>query len=232
LIRKAAEHYAGIDSYIVRMTRREQVRGRMGPEEVILFKFRKEPWSLHFKWLGAAGRGREVIYVKGQYENKIHTLLAAGDAPLMPAGKHIALAPDSPLVRSNSRHAITEAGIGASLDRLLGLYTAQERGDHRFGTLRAVGPQSRVEYPRAVDAIEHVIPPGVEAELPRGGRRLYFFDPDTNLPLLVLARDNQGQEVEYYRYDRLLQNVQLGDDDFNPSKVFPTAHPASRGGSP
>ncbi len=193
----------------------------MGQEEVILFKFRKDPWSLHFKWLGAAGRGREVIYVKGYYENKIHTLLAAGDAPLLPAGKHIALAPDSPLVRSNSRHSITDAGIGASIERLTALLLSQERGDTRFGTLRAIGLQSRVEYPRAVEAIEQVIPAGAEPELPRGGRRLYFFDPDTNLPLLVLARDDQSQEVEYYRYDRLLLNVQLGADDFNPDKVFP-----------
>ncbi len=231
LVRLAAQRYAGMDSYIVRLTRREQVNGKNAPEEVILFKFRKEPWSLHFKWLSSAGQGREVIYVKGQYENKIHTLLAAGDAPLMPAGKRISLAVDSPFVRSASRHPITEAGIGASLDRLNALLDAQDQGDRRRGVLTVTEPQNRVEYPRPVEAIEHVIPPGAEPELPRGGRRLYCFDPETNLPLLVTTRNDRGQEVEYYRYDRLQTPVHLDADDFNPDKVWaprPTRPAGSR----
>jgi hypothetical protein len=220
LVRLAVTRYAALDSYIARLTRREQVKGKNGPEEVILFKFRKEPWSLHFKWLSEAGKGREVIYVKGQYENKIHTLLAAGDAPLLPAGKRISLPPDSPFVRSASRHPITEAGIGASIDRLIALLGAQDRGDRSHGVLTALEPQNRPEYPQPVEAIEHVIPPGVEPELPRGGRRLYCFDPDSHLPLLVITRNDQGQEVEFYRYDRLQTPVKLDADDFNPDKVW------------
>jgi hypothetical protein len=209
-----------MDSYIVRLTRREQVKGKTGPEEIILFKFRKQPWSLHFKWLSTAGQGREVIYVKGQYENKIHTLLAAGDAPLMPAGKRISLAVDSPFVRSASRHPITEAGLGACIDHLTSLLDAQDRGDRRRGVLTVTEPQNRVEFPRPVEALEQVIPAGAEPELPRGGRRLFFFDPATNLPLLVTTRNDHGQEVEYYRYDRLISPVQLDADDFNPDKVW------------
>jgi hypothetical protein len=71
-----------------------------------------------------------------------------------------------------------------------------------------------------VPAAEHVIPPGVEDGLPRGGRRLYFFDPDHHLPLLVITRDDKGQEVEYYLHDRLQADVHLDDDDFNPDKLW------------
>src|SRR5262249_37770425 len=53
---QAVEQYNGIDSYIVRLTRREQVNGKNHPEEVLLFKFRKQPWSLFFKWIGAEGK--------------------------------------------------------------------------------------------------------------------------------------------------------------------------------
>jgi hypothetical protein len=56
--------------------------------------------------------------------------------------------------------------------------------------------------------------------LPRGGRRLYCFDPDSHLPLLVITRNDQGQEVEFYRYDRLQTPVKLDADDFNPDKVW------------
>jgi hypothetical protein len=216
----AAERYASMDSYIARLTRREQVNGKNGPEEIMLFKFRKEPWSIYFRWLGEAGKGREVVYVRGQHENKIHTLLAAGDMPLMPAGKRLALPIDSSLIRSACRHPITEAGFGASIERLGTLLSAMERGDKKAGTLTALGPQARAEFRRPAEVIEHLIPAGTEPELPRGGRRQYWFDPETNLPLLVIARDDRDQEVEYYRYDKLLFPVKLDADDFDPDKLW------------
>jgi hypothetical protein len=231
LHRQALERYAGIDSYIARLTRREQVNGKNQPEEVLLFKFRKEPWSVYFKWLGSAGQGREVVYVKGRYENKLHTLLAAGDNPLLPAGKRMSLAVDSVFVRSASRHSITEAGIGACIDGLGNVLDALERGDQRHGTVAALGPQNRPEFAGPVQAVEHVIPPGAEPALPRGGRRLYFFDPESHLPVLVITRDDKGQEAEYYRYDRLQYPVKLDDDDFNPDKLWSKPRAAPRGGA-
>src|SRR5205807_2015083 len=134
-------------------------------------------------------------------DNKIHTLLAAGDHPLMGAGKRMSLAVDSIFVRSASRHPITEAGIGANVERLGLILDALERGDKRKGTLTALGAQTRQEFDRPVQAVEHVFPGGVDPALPRGGKRLYYFDPVAHLPVLVIAQDERGQEVEYYHYD-------------------------------
>jgi hypothetical protein len=229
LQQQAAARYAAMDSYIARLTRREQVNGKDHPEEVLLFKFRKQPWSIYFKWLGTEGQGREVLYVQGQHENKIHTLLAAGDIPLMPGGKRMAFAVDSPLVQSASRHPITEAGIGASIERLGALLDAQERGDRKRGTLTYLGPQNRPECPRPLDMVEQVIPAGAEKALPRGGKRLYGFDPESQLPVLVTTHDDQGAEVEYYRYDRLQFPVLLDADDFDPDKLWKKAERPARG---
>src|SRR5262249_48089211 len=184
LQRLAAERYAAMDSYIVRLRRREQVNGKDKPEEIILLKFRKDPWSVYFKWLGTEGRGREVVYVKGRYEDKIHTLLAAGDVPLMPAGKRIALARDNPLVRASSRHPITEAGFGSLLERLDAAVTLAERGEAGAATIRCLGVLKRPEFELPGQAFERTILPGNEAALPHGGRRFYFFDPLTTLPPL------------------------------------------------
>ncbi len=225
MLQQAAVRCAVLDSYIVRLTRREYLKDKAQPEEILLFKFRKEPWSVHFKWLGETKKGREVVYVKGRYENKIHTKLAAGDAPLMPAGARIAVAPDSILARSASRHPITDAGIGHCVESLTALLDAQERGDRRLGALTAIAPQRRPEYPQPVETLERIIPPGAEPELPRGGRRLMCFDPDWQLPLLVVTYDDKGQEVEYYRYDRLQAPLNLDDDDFNPDKLWVSPRP-------
>ena len=232
LQQQAVETYAKMDSYITRLTRREVVAGTAKPEEVMMFKFRKEPWSIYFKWLGKEGEGREVVYVKGMHQNQIHTLLANGDMPvlLMPANHRMSLAVDSLLVRSASRHSITEAGIGHCVEHLGRVIEGMERGDKKVGTLADLGMQQRPEYPKPLPMIEHSIPPGTEAELPRGGKRLYGFDPENHLPVLVITRDDRGQEVEYYRYDRLQCPVKLDADDFDPDKLWKT--PVARSQAP
>src|SRR5262249_40516470 len=154
-------------------------------EEVLLFKFRKRPWSVYFKWLGKEGHGREVLYVKGRHQDKIHSLLAAGDIPFMPAGKRMALAPDSLLVRSACRHPITAAGIAASIERLAAVQSAVERGDRKNGTLALLGPLNRPEFDRAVRALVHTLPPRLDPSLPKGGKRTYYFNPTTGLPSLI-----------------------------------------------
>jgi hypothetical protein len=218
--REATERYAQIDSYIVRLKRREQINGKDKPEEIMLLKFRKQPWSVYFKWLGSEGTGREVIYVRGRYEDKLQTLLAAGDVPLMPAGKRLALSPDSLLVRSSSRYSIYDSGIGSLVERFGRLVNATSRGDMRLGTLKYLGPVRRPEYDHPCEAFEQIIPPGAEQFLPRGGRRLWIFDPTLKLIVLTTAQDETGHDVEYYCYDRLQFPVHLDDDDFNPDKLW------------
>jgi hypothetical protein len=220
LLQEAKARCANLNSYIVRLTRREQHKGKGNPEEIIAFSFRKNPFSVHFKWLGETAKGREVVYVKGRFNDKIHTKVAAGDAPLVPAGARLSLSPENPLVRSASRHPITDAGIDHCVESLSALFDAQERGDRRHGTLTVLPPQQRPEYPQPVETLERLIPPGIESELPNGGRRLMYFDPDWKLPLLVVTYDDKGNEVEYYRYDRLMTPANLDDDDFNPDKLW------------
>jgi hypothetical protein len=220
LYTQAASRYAGIDSYIVRLRRREQVNGRDKPEELLLMKFRKQPWSVYFKWLGKESSGREVVYVKGAYENKIHTLLAAGDMPLMPAGKRVALPADNPLVRSSSRHSIEEAGIGVLIDRFGALVQAAQKGGTSPGTLRYLGLVARPEFEAPGEGVEQTVPPGSDPQLQRGGRRLWIFDREHKLPCLLITEDETGHEVEYYCYDRFQFPVRLDDDDFNPDRLW------------
>lgn len=227
IVQQATARCSTLDSYIVRLVRRESSKGKPGPEEIIAFSFRKKPFSVHLKWLGKTAQGREVVYVKDRFGNKIHTKVAAGDSMLMPAGSHLALSPDNILVRSASRHPITDAGVCRCVEMLAAFLEAQERGDRRQGTLTLLGPQKRPEFSKPVETLERLIPPGIEPELPRGGRRLLFFDPDSHLPMLVITYDEKGNEVEYYHYDRLITPANLDDDDFNPDKLWPK-QPAPR----
>jgi hypothetical protein len=223
LYQQAAARYASIDSYIARLRRREQVNGRDKPEELLLFKFRKEPWSVYFKWLGKEGAGREVVYVRGRYGNSIHTLLAAGDMPFSPAGKHIALAPDNMFVRSASRHTISEAGIGNMVERFGRLVAAGEKDN--FARLKYLGTASRPEYDHPLEGVEQIVSPGQDPHLPQGGRRYWYFDPMNQLPVFLITVDHTGHEVEYYCYDRLQYPAKLDDADFDPGRLWPATKP-------
>ena len=218
--KKAVAKFATIDSYVARLRRREQINGKDKPEELMLFKFRKQPWSVYFKWLGIEGHNRECIYVKGHYGDLIHTLLAEGDVMLMPAGKKISLAPTSSLVTSRSRHSISDAGIGQMIELFGKVVDAQETGTNRYGTMKYLGQLRRPEFEQAHIAVEQAIPPGAEQALPQGGSRLWLFDPESGLPVLLVTTDHTNHEVEYYCYDRLQYPVKLDDDDFNPDRVW------------
>jgi hypothetical protein len=222
LHRDAARCYAGINFYVVRLRRREQVGGKDKPEEVMLLKFRKEPWSVYFKFLGPVGRGREVVYVKGQYENKIHTLTAAGDIPLVPAGRHIALAPDNAMVRSASRYPITDAGIGNLIDRFGQLLEFERRNARQGGAdslVKYLGTYQRPEFANRLDTVVQMVPPRYESALPRGGRRFWFFEPALHLPVLVITQDERNHEVEYYCYEDLQIGAAVSPADFDPEQM-------------
>lgn len=218
---RAAERYASTGSYIARLRRREEVNGRANPEELMLFRFRKQPWSVYFKWIGPEGQGREVVYVKGQYGDMIHTLLAPGDHPFMAGGKRMSVSPDNIFIRSRTRHSIRDAGIGSIIDRYAALIDGVEKGDKKLGTVVYAGRQKRPEYDTPMDCVERTIPAGAEPQLPRGGRRWLYFDTASRLPVLTITNDDRGHEVEYYCYDHIQANVRLDEDDFNPDKLWP-----------
>lgn len=219
IYRRAAQKFASMESYIMRLRRREGGPNR--PEELILCKFRQEPWSVYMKWLSAEGRNREVIYVKGRNDNMIHTLLAAGDIPLIPAGRRMKISVDSPLVRARSRYPITEAGIGRVIERFGTMVDAAEKGLSSEGTVRYAGKTKRPEFEHELLVVQQVLGPGIDPNLRRGGVRWWYFDPVIDLPVLIITLDENNREVEFYCHDRIQFVPRLPDDDFNPDKLWP-----------
>ena len=165
-------------------------------------------------------KGREVLYVRGRAGDQLHTLLAAGDMPFTPAGKRISLPRDSILVRSASRHDITEAGLGVVIDGIGKALQSREHDPNAAAHIRYLGKQKRPEYPQPLDCIERDVLPDQEKAMPRGGKRRVFFDPETSLPVVIVTDDHTGREVEYYCYDRFQYPVKLTDEDFDPDLLW------------
>lgn len=219
LYQRASERQAGMDSYIVRLRRREAVDGRKLPEELIRVAVKREPYSVHLKWLGTEGRGREAIYVKGKYNNKMELRLAANDIVLLPAGMRWSIAPDDALARARSRYSVTETGLASLIERYGRVVTAIETGDPREGTMKYLGLVKRPEFEANVEAVHQVLPAKGDPHLPRGGQRWWYFDATNGLPVLLITHDPDG-EVEYYCHDHIQWPVRLDDDNFNPDVLW------------
>jgi hypothetical protein len=219
LQRDAATAYGKVSCYIARLRRREVIQGRAKPEEVLVFKFRERPYSVHFKWLGDEGRGREVVFVRGQWDDKLHIFTAANDIPFTPAGRRLDLAPDSLMVRAASKYPITEAGIGNMITRFGRMLDAVQAGGSGI-SVKYLGVMQRPEYTTPLEGVECLFPPNREPEIPDGGRRLVYFDPVTHFPVMSLTYDQSGREVDFYCFDRFQLDVKLDDDDFNPEKLW------------
>ena len=215
---RAVKTYTGMDSYNYRFTRRESVGGKLQPEELILVKIRRKPFSVSLRWLGDEGKGREVMYVDGKFGSKLQILTAPNEVfPFAPPTR-FNFAPNDAMVKSKSRHSITESGFGNLIDNFGRLVAGIEAGDARVGTAKYLGMIERKEFPRPVEAVHHNLPPGADPDLPKGGQRWWYFDANHGLPVLVITHDETG-EVEYYRHDLIQWPARLDDLDFDPSRM-------------
>ena len=218
LARRAAEKEKGLGSYQVRIRRKETIDDKDQPLEYILCKSRRAPLSIHCKWLGDEASGREILYVKGQYEDKIHILTGKGD--LLGAGRQMSFPPDSPLVLAKLRYPVTEAGFGSAALRFVQAVEGATRGLATAGSLKYLGEQLRPEFPKPVIAVEHTIPAGAEPGLPKGGVRYYYFDDAMGMPVVIVTFDHTRHQVEYYHFDRLQAEISLDEADFDPARLW------------
>jgi hypothetical protein len=217
LYQRASDRLAKTPDYEARLVRREVVGGKDGPTEEIFYQFRQQPFSLYMRNTGAAGRGREVLYVRGKFDGKMHVVIGEGDGSLFaPTGKKLSIDPNSPLVTGKSRHKVTDAGMGNTLVRLSRLIEA--------GQARSLGKVTRKEYPYPLDGVELTLRPGDDPAQPAGGKQHVYFDPNPEsggytFPVLVVTTDPAGREVEYYCFDRYRAPAGLTDADFHPDRL-------------
>ena len=207
----------------IRDRRREVVGRNPVQTEEVLIQLRQQPFAVYMRNTGEVGRGREVLYHPARHDEKVHAIVGEGDSRLYKAGnKAPALSPDSPLVRSKSRHSIREAGPGtavAAFGRLVGSGSPD---------LKYVGPARRAEFgDRPLELVEQTVRAGTEPDTDRGGVRSWFFDADPASPsfglpvltILVEVGSNPPRELEYACYTNVKAPAGLTDADFDLTRL-------------
>lgn len=214
LVEESTKRWATITDFEARLVKREVVNGKTLPKDELEYRYRRQPMSVYMRVLSEAGQGREVLYVHGSNENKMHVVTGKGDNIIVGAGYKTEVDPDSRTATSKSRHRIYDAGMGRTIAGLT----------KNIENVKSLGRVQRTEYPYPLEGVEQSIPPQWDPLLPQGGRRQVYFDPKADspsylLPVLVITYEPDGREVEYYCFDRMKVPAGLLDTDWSPDRL-------------
>ncbi|HEV3256254.1 MAG TPA: DUF1571 domain-containing protein [Gemmataceae bacterium] len=213
LLEEATRSYQDIRDYTCLLIKRERIRGQLQPNHLIDMKVRTDPFSVYLHWLGPQDLvGQEACYVVGR-NNGMMRVHATG---LRSIAGFVSLDPQDPRVMQNSRHAITDAGIGNLLVRYKGRWE-MERSLNKTEVHVA-----DYEYNKRKCTRVEMIHPDTGSRQYYVYRSVVYFDKQNHLPVRVENYDwprqggpPQGDLLESYSYVQLQFNVNLPDGTFN-----------------
>jgi len=105
---QARQRLEQVDDYTATFFKQERLDGGdLLDPQVMQLKLRHEPFSVYMKWT-EGDVGREVLYVDGQYENRMLVKKGGRMGRLLPSLK---LDPHGSLAMGEARHPITEVGL-------------------------------------------------------------------------------------------------------------------------
>jgi hypothetical protein len=193
-----------VDNYTTLFHRLEFVDGKLIPEEVVFFKF-KRPFKVYMRWIKPS-KGQESLYIQGANENKIR---AHGNGIF--GLVTVNLEPTNTLAMENSRHPITEAG----LHNLVRTVASNVRRALQSGELISKAHGEKTIYGRKTRELEGVL----SKDKSKGYycyRCIVNVDLETRMPIKIQIFDWSDRLVECYGFEDLKLNPGLTDRDFDP----------------
>lgn len=192
-----------VQDYSATLVKQERINNTLKPVEMLEVLFKQQPFSVVMNWKENAGKVDKLLYVEGQYDNK----MIVHPTGLFRWVKSARRDPQSKEARQSSRRTCDQFGFYRSMDSLLNIYLqAQVQGDLRIGY---VG-KTLVDK-RPCIAMERILP--AQEEYPYA-RLVMEFDVEYLLPTAITSYDWQGRLVGRYVYKDLRFNIGLTQDMF------------------
>jgi hypothetical protein len=189
------------------------VDGRLRPREEALLKFQR-PDRFYLRWISGPARGREMLYPNGDGDRVLvyepGVLTGWFTAVLEPGSQH---------VLKQSRHPVTDIGIG----RLIEIIVDNVRHGLGAGELEIVDRGTITDGGRSERRLELVWPRVAERRY-YAHRAVVGVDVTTGLAVTATIFDADDRMVEDYAYRDLRLNPPLTAVDFdaaNPGYRFP-----------
>jgi outer membrane lipoprotein-sorting protein len=198
-----AASYAAVRDYTATYEKRERAIDR-GEPQTIRLSFRK-PLDVRLDWLDDKGRvDQTAVYRQGMNDGK---LVARRSGMLGSMVGTVRLDPHDKRALEDSRHPITEVGLGYIIDRL-----ARDLRDGRVTSRPVVEDtvDGRPAWRFQLDA-----PPGVPLfGIAGAARAIVWVDRALTLPVKVEILDAAGAMIERHHFKNLRVNVGLTDAVF------------------
>lgn len=219
-----------VNDYTATMIKRERIKGELGNFEFMFVKIRNRkmngdklevPLSVYLHFLKPDDiKGREVIWVEGQNNNKLRAH-EGGFGKILPS---VWLDPDGALAMRGNLHPIYDIGIENLVLKLI------EKGK----VVRALGPENceisftknaKIKASKTVERTCTVLNVRHPQQLPNYEFHLaqIFIDDELQVPIRYAAyhwptdpSDTTGPVLEEYTYLHLKLDVGLTDLDFDP----------------
>jgi outer membrane lipoprotein-sorting protein len=205
------QSWARIKDYTCVLFKQERLKGKLQDKNTVSLKFRK-PGDIYLKWIKQPHEGRELIYRQGKDDK----MLVHEGGMLRVAALKLDL--DSPLVKMDTTHRLTELDIGYMLKMIYdNLYRGLKNGDVTL-QFKGGGDQGG----RLVYTVESRFA-NAAAQRYYAPRTVISHDVITGLPLKVVNYDAAGQLLEEFEWSQIRFNVGLTDMDFdyrNPNYKF------------
>ena len=127
-LKEAEAAYDEVTSYTAILHKQQRVAGELLPEETILLKFKKTPFSLYLRWIKPPYKGSELLYVAGWNEDRIRAH-RGGILRLIVRN----LDPRDPGLMAGNLRPVTSTGIGYLLETVaINIRKAIEAGELTF----------------------------------------------------------------------------------------------------
>jgi hypothetical protein len=196
---------AKIKDYTGTFYKTERLRGKLGKEQVIQFKFKDKPFSVFMKWEKNAGGADKLLYVKGQNDNQ----MVVHPTGLLWWIRSVRRDPNGPDAMKATLNPCTAFGVANMTRRMLKVYEeAKKTGDL---TTKYLG-LSKVDGRKCVK-MERLLP--AKKEYPHA-RIIVQIDLGYLVPVALECYDWDGKLVSRYMYTDLKFNVGLKEKDFTP----------------
>jgi hypothetical protein len=213
LIADAKLSFSRVKDYMGTLVKEERVGGQLQPEQYISFRIRQQPYSVYLKWTGPKQfDGQEAMYVAGKNGDK----LKARAAGLIGAVGFVSLDPTDPRALKQSRHTITDTGIGHLIESITHCHEIERQA-----------PSGQVQTTYREFAFQGKQCVGMETVHKVNNGQFYcyrsvvYFDKQTKLPVRFEAYDwptaggpAGGDKLECYSYVDVKFNVGLTDAAF------------------
>jgi Protein of unknown function (DUF1571) len=220
LLEQGRRRLADVPDYTCTFFKQERLGTELSDGQIMELKMRHKPFSVYMKWLNGE-KGRELLYVDGEQDNKMIVHPGGWKSRIVPA---IKLEPDSSLALAESRHPVTMVGLLKLSDEII---TRRKSEIERKCPLRVQFLENETANDRPCYCFVATYLDRKTSEEYR--KSIQYIDREWLLPICVknfawpdasqkFANDGALDEatlVEHYAYTELQLNQQLANDDFD-----------------